>query len=309
MPQIGSFARLRRLIHRDKWEKSKLASWGKRFSVLPLLRHSLFSFPPVRVNCVMVQWLWCVWTSVKWSGWFNDKDDFCRYHRCRPSETHIHSHNKRRYQIQDIKDISDISKSTREEDHYVQSNIDIWCRLKVEAACWQSSRILWSVLMLQPGELLLRECGPAWSSETFQTGPSVFLSHWRTAGCSTGRALRTWLRVLNSRYIECQKPVSMFLPGCFSMLILLPADTELKASIALIQPSTLPRLSSMKNNFKISVKKKTSSLRFPRCVWMCSELLFHASDPSCNTINRPFFTAQKPNTLSGAQGWGVTGEV
>lgn len=48
-----------------------------QFSVLPLLRHSLLLFfAPARVSCVPVQWLWCVWTSVKYSGRFSDKDDF-----------------------------------------------------------------------------------------------------------------------------------------------------------------------------------------------------------------------------------------
>lgn len=79
-------------------------------------------------------------------------------------------------------------------------------------------------------------------------------------GVRSGGAQRTWLRVLNSRCTECQKLVSVFLSGCFSMLILLPIAQKLKASIALIQPSTPPRLSYMKNNYKISGKKKFSEV-------------------------------------------------
>lgn len=50
------------------------------------------------------------------------------------------------------------------------------------------------------------------------------------------------------------------------MLILLPVDVELKASIALIQASTslLSLLSFTKNNFKIAREIKNSSMRFPR---------------------------------------------
>lgn len=254
---------------------------GKRFNVqfyLYLTFTFFVCYGAVVVVCVdvsqvarMVQWQSCfqfffpirVWDvhikdRPQSEGWLLPWRENCRYPRCRPSDSHSQSDvYKSRYQMPNIKDISDLAKSTT-EDHYIQSNIDMWWRLKVEAACWQSSRIRWSVRMLQPGELL-PECGAAWSSETFiQTCPSVFLSHWPDAppAVRSEGAQRTWLGVLNSRCIECPKPVSMFLPGCFSLLILLPVDAEPKASVALLQPSTPPRLSFTKNNYKISGKKE-----------------------------------------------------
>lgn len=155
---------------------------------------------------------------------------------------------KRRYQIPDIKDISDAVYQNllqRRRSLYTVKyrHNDVGWRWRRRAdnpagyfgLCWCCSQARCCV------NVDLREAQR-------RSSKRVHRSFSRTAGCSTGRGAAN-MAPSSELALYWMSKTCVRVP---SWLFQYANPTPLKASIALIQPSTPPCLSFMKNNFKIS---------------------------------------------------------